>query len=67
MITVTVNGRQELLSIKIENDVIKEGDAEMLQELVLAAVNEGLRKSKEMMVEDMKGVTGGLQIPGLFP
>ncbi len=65
MITVVVNGRQELLSIKIEPEVIDANESEMLQDLIIAAVNEGLRKSQEMVSEEMKKITGGLQIPGL--
>jgi DNA-binding YbaB/EbfC family protein len=65
MVTVVVNGKQEVLSIKIEPEVIDPQDTEMLQDLVVAAVNEGLRKSQEMVAEEMKKITGGLQIPGL--
>ena len=65
MVTVVVNGKQEILSIKIESEVIDAQDPEMLQDLVVAAVNEGLRKSQEMVAEEMKKITGGLQIPGL--
>ena len=65
MVTVVVNGKQEILSIKIEPEVIDAQDKEMLQDLVVAAVNEGLRKSQEMVAEEMKKITGGLQIPGL--
>ena len=65
MVTVVVNGKQEVLSIKIEPEVIDVQDTEMLQDLVVAAVNEGLRKSQEMVAEEMKKITGGLQIPGL--
>ena len=65
MVTVVVNGKQEVLSIKIEPEVIDAQDKEMLQDLVVAAVNEGLRKSQEMVAEEMKKITGGLQIPGL--
>lgn len=66
MVTVTFNGKQELLSVKIDPEVIRSGDAEMLQDLMVAAVNEGLRKSQALMAEEMKGMTGGLNIPGLF-
>ncbi len=65
MVSVVVNGKQEILSIKIEPEVIDAQDREMLQDLVVAAVNEGLRKSQEMVAEEMKKITGGLQIPGL--
>ena len=66
MVTVTANGAMEIVTVKIDPEVAKSGDAEMLQDLVMAATNDALRKSREMMAEAMKGVTGGLQIPGLF-
>jgi DNA-binding YbaB/EbfC family protein len=66
MVTVKVSGRQQLLSVAIDPEIIKSGDVEMLQDLIMAAVNEGLRKSQELMAEEMKGMTGGLNIPGLF-
>jgi hypothetical protein len=66
MVTVTANGAMEIVAVKIDPEVAKSGDAEMLQDLVMAATNDALRKSREMMAEAMKGVTGGLQIPGLF-
>jgi DNA-binding YbaB/EbfC family protein len=65
MVTVVVTGKQEIMSIAIEPEVIDASDKEMLQDLVVAAVNEGLRKSQEMVAEEMKKITGGLQIPGL--
>jgi DNA-binding YbaB/EbfC family protein len=65
MVTVVVNGRQELVSISIEPNVIDPDDAEMLQDLIMAAVNEGLAKSQDMVKEEMAKVTGGLSIPGL--
>lgn len=66
MVTVTANGKQEVVKIKIEPEIINGDDQEMLQDLVVAAVNETLRKSKEMMEEELKKVTGGmgLNIPG---
>lgn len=68
MVTVQVNGRQEVLSILIEPDVVNTEDIDMLQDLIAAAVNEGIRKSKEIMEEEMKKLTGGLNLnlPGLF-
>lgn len=66
MVTAKVSGRQQLLSLTIDPEVVKSGDVEMLQDLIVAAVNEGLRKSQELMAEEMKGMTGGLNIPGLF-
>lgn len=66
MVTVEVNGKQEVISLKIEREVIDPDDVDMLQDLVLTAVNEGMRKSQEMVAEEMKKLTGGLSIPGLF-
>lgn len=65
MVTVTANGRQEILSIKIEPEVVNPEDVEMLEDLILAAVNEVKRKSEELAQEEMKKITGGLNIPGL--
>ena len=65
MVTVVVSGRLELVSIKIEKDVVDPGDIEMLQDLVLAAVNEGIAKAQDMTKSEMAKVTGGLPIPGL--
>ncbi|HLA48553.1 MAG: nucleoid-associated protein, YbaB/EbfC family [Nitrospinae bacterium RIFCSPLOWO2_12_39_16] len=66
MVTVTANGRQEILSVKIDPSVISMQDVEMLEDLVLAAVNEVLRKSQEIITEEMSKVTGGIKIPGLM-
>ena len=66
MVSVTVNGKFELLSIKIEKEVVNSDDVEMLQDLVVAAVNEGIRKAQEMAASEMGKITGGLQIPGLM-
>ena len=65
MVTVQANGKQELLAIKIEPDVINKDDAQMLEDLVLAACNEALRKSRELVTQEMGKLTGGLKIPGL--
>ena len=65
MVTVIVNGNQEITSIKIEKEVVDSDDIEMLENLVIAAINEGLRKSKEMVTGEMSKLTGGLNIPGL--
>ncbi len=66
MVTVVANGRQEILSVKIEPEVVNPDDVEMLQDLVQAAVNDALRKAQEMVSQEMAKVTGGLKIPGLF-
>jgi nucleoid-associated protein EbfC len=65
MVTAVVNGRQELVQLKIDPQVIDPEDVEMLQDLVLAAVNDGLRKSQELAAGEMTKVAGGLNIPGL--
>jgi DNA-binding YbaB/EbfC family protein len=66
MVTVTANGKQEILSIRIEPEVVDPEDVEMLQDLVAAAVNEALKKAQEMMAEEMAKVTGGMNLPGLM-
>ena len=66
MVNMVMNGKQEVLSIRIDPEVVNREDVEMLQDLIVAAVNEAIRKSQEMMTEEMKKVTGGLNIPGLF-
>ena len=66
MVNVVMNGKQEVLSIRIDPEVVNREDVEMLQDLIVAAVNEAIRKSQELMTEEMKKVTGGLSIPGLF-
>lgn len=65
MVTVVANGGGELVSIKIEKDVVNPDDVEMLQDLVIAAVNEALRRAQEMVSNDISKLTGGLQLPGL--
>lgn len=65
MVTVVANGKQEIMSVKIDPEVMKLGDIEMLQDLVLAAVNEALKKAQQMITEEMGKITGGLNIPGL--
>jgi len=66
MVTIQMNGKQTLLSVKIDPEIVKSGDVEMLQDLIIAAVNEGVRKSQDLMADEMKGLTGGMNIPGLF-
>ena len=65
-VEATVNGRQELLSLRIDPEVASPDDVEMLQDLILAAVNEALNRSREMMAQEMSKLTGGMQIPGMF-
>jgi DNA-binding YbaB/EbfC family protein len=64
-VTVTVTGQQEVKSVKIDPEAINPDDVEMLEDLVLAAVNEAITKSQELAAERMSKVTGGLKIPGL--
>ena len=66
MVTARANGKQQILDLKIEKDVVDPEDIEMLQDLVLAAVNEAIKKSQEMIQEEMGKVTGGMNIPGMF-
>jgi len=66
MVNVVINGRQEIISIKIEPEIVKEGDLEMLEDLIMAAVNEGIKKSQSMVQEKLSAITGGLNIPGMF-
>lgn len=65
MVSVTVNGRQEILNIRIDPQVVDPEDIEMLQDLIVAAVNDGLRKAQEMAAAEMGKLAGGLNIPGL--
>lgn len=68
MVTAIVNGAQELVGIKIDRSVVDPNDVDMLQDLVVAAVSEGLRRSKQMVSDEMSKLTAGLgvNIPGLF-
>ncbi|MGH7167795.1 MAG: YbaB/EbfC family nucleoid-associated protein [Nitrospiraceae bacterium] len=66
MVTVSVSGAMQVVALKIDPEVLKSGDAEMLQDLIVAATNDALRKARDMMAEEMKSITGGLRIPGIF-
>ncbi len=66
MVTARANGKQQLLELNIEKDVVDPEDIEMLQDLVMAAVNEAIKKSQDMIQEEMSKVTGGMNIPGMF-
>ena len=66
MVTARATGKQEILSIEIEKEVVDPEDLEMLQDLVTAAVNEALRKARELAAEEMGKLTGGVGIPGLL-
>jgi len=66
VVTVIANGQQQILSIRIDPEVVDPNDVDMLQDLILAAVNEALRKAQELMTAEMNKLTGGLKIPGLI-
>lgn len=66
MVTVTANGQGDVVAVRIDSEVMKDDDVEMLEDLVLAAVNEALRRSKELAAERMGKITGGLGSMGLF-
>lgn len=66
MVEAEVNGRLELVSLRIDPEVATPEDVDMLQDLILAAVNEALNRAREMMAQEMSKLTGGMQIPGLF-
>ncbi len=66
MVKVVANGKPSIVSVTIEKEVVDPDDVEMLQDLVVAAVNEALARSKEMVDSEMAKVTGGLKMPGMF-
>lgn len=66
MVSSHVNGKGELLSIKIDNSVVDPEDVEMLEDLVTAAVKQGLKKAKELQEKELSGLTGGMNFPGMF-
>jgi nucleoid-associated protein EbfC len=66
MVTAVISGSNELKALRIDKTVVDPNDVEMLQDLILAAVNDGVKKAKAMMEEEMGQVTGGLKIPGMF-
>ncbi len=65
MVTAVVNGQQEIVSLSITPEVVDPDDTEMLEDLIVAAVNEALQQSQELMSSEMSKLTGGLKIPGL--
>ena len=65
MVTVVFNGKIELLSLKIDPEIDTSGDPEMLETLITAAVNEGVRKAQELLKSKMQELTGGIDIPGI--
>jgi nucleoid-associated protein EbfC len=66
MVSATVNGRHELIGLRIDREAVDPSDTQMLQDLVIAAVNDAMRKAQEMIQAEMGKLTGGLNIPGLF-
>jgi nucleoid-associated protein EbfC len=66
MVTVVMNGSKQLQSIKIDPEAVSKDDVEMLQDLILAAVNDAHRKADEEMSKSMSGMMGGMKIPGMF-
>jgi hypothetical protein len=66
MVTVKANGAMEIVSITINPEVMKSGEGELLQDMILAAANEALRKAKDLVAGEMKAITGGMKMPGLF-
>jgi DNA-binding YbaB/EbfC family protein len=66
MVTVAINGSKQLLSLKIDPEAVSKDDVEMLQDLILAAINDAHRKADEAMSQQMSGMMGGMKIPGLF-
>jgi hypothetical protein len=66
MVTVAINGSKQLLSLTIDPEAVSKDDVEMLQDLILAAINDAQRKADEAMSQQMSGMMGGMKIPGLF-
>ncbi len=65
MVTVVMNGKQEVLSVRIEKEVVSPDDVRLLEDLVRAAVNEAIVRSREVLAQEMSRITGDLGIPGL--
>jgi DNA-binding YbaB/EbfC family protein len=65
-VAVTVNGKNEILSLSIKKEAVDPNDVEMLQDLIIAAVNEALKKVHAELSDEMSKITGGMSIPGLF-
>ncbi|MFQ5657544.1 MAG: YbaB/EbfC family nucleoid-associated protein [Candidatus Methylomirabilales bacterium] len=66
MVTVTADGRGEIVAIKIDPEVVQSDDLEMLQDLIVAATNDAVRRAKELLSDEMGRLTGGLNLPGLI-
>lgn len=67
MVQVTVNGQLNVTRVQIESSVINSSEKDMLEDLILAAVNDGMRKARELASAEMSKLTGGIKIPGLMP
>ena len=67
MVQVSVNGQFQMTAVRIEPSVVNAAEKEMLEDLILAAVNDGMRKARELASSEMSKLTGGLKIPGLMP
>lgn len=67
MVQVTVNGQLNITRVQIESSVINPEEKDMLEDLILAAVNDGMRKARELASAEMSKLTGGMKIPGLMP
>jgi DNA-binding YbaB/EbfC family protein len=65
-VTVRMNGKQEIVKLTISEDAMKDGDREMLQEMIMAAVNQAHQKASDLAKERIAAITGGINIPGLF-
>ncbi len=65
MVSVTVNGRLEVVGLRIEPQVLESGDIRMVQDLVMAAVNQGIRSAQEQVAQEVSKLTGGIKIPGI--
>ena len=66
MVTVVMNGAKQLQSLKLDPEAVSKDDVEMLQDLIMAAINDAQRKADEAMQQQMGGMMGGLKIPGMF-
>lgn len=66
MVKVVMNGRQEILRLEIDPEVVDPQEVEMLEDLIIAAVNEGIRRSQQLWSEELQKLTGGLPIPGIL-
>jgi len=66
MVTITLNGHKEILGVRIQKEAVDPDDVELLEDMIMAAMNDALKKADEMVQKDMGKLTGGLNIPGLF-